>query len=175
MGSEMCIRDSFGSAPVGGSRGKRSHEDLRRPGRTCEGPLTNRHLGHEFLTDVVELKIASRFDLDTAYGVLYSLIESSRDLGINREELDGTLYVFSKGSSPAIVLFDAVPGGAGHCQRIARQLPALIRHAFRRADSCSCGRDTSCYSCLRSYGNQRRHETLDRGRTADVLAELLRA
>jgi|CXWK01.1.fsa_nt_gi ATP-dependent helicase YprA (DUF1998 family) len=174
-GYQVCSWCGFGSAPVGGSRGKRSHEDLRRPGRTCEGPLTNRHLGHEFLTDVVELKIASRFDLDTAYGVLYSLIESSRDLGVNREELDGTLYVFSKGSSPAIVLFDAVPGGAGHCQRIARQLPALIQHAFRRADSCSCGRDTSCYSCLRSYGNQRRHETLDRGRTADVLAELLRA
>ncbi|HTO00746.1 MAG TPA: DEAD/DEAH box helicase [Microthrixaceae bacterium] len=151
----------------------KTHDSQRNPGRQCSGPRLNVQLGHEYLTDVVELKIDTDFDTETAYGVLYALIESSRDLGIRREELDGTLFVFAQDQSSGIVLFDSVPGGAGHCQRIVKRLPELIDYAYRRVDSCTCGRDSSCYSCLRSYSNQRMHEQLNRGETAAVLARLL--
>ena len=159
---------------MNGRRSKtKSHDSQRKPGKQCSGPRLNVQLGHEYLTDVVELKIDTHFDTETAYGVLYALIESSRDLGIRREELDGTLFVFAQDQSSGIVLFDSVPGGAGHCQRIVKRLPELIEHAYRRVDSCTCGRDSSCYSCLRSYSNQRMHEQLNRKETASVLAHIL--
>lgn len=174
-GYRICERCGAGEpAPVTGRGTKtKGHPDQNRPGRICNGTWLNRHLGHEYLTDVLELKIGTSFDEKDALGVLYALIESTRELGINREEVDGTLFVFARDSAPGLVLFDAVPGGAGHCQRIAKRLPELVEHAHNRVDSCKCGRDGSCYSCLRSYSNQRMHEQLNRGRTADVLGRVL--
>jgi hypothetical protein len=45
--------------------------------------------------------------------------------------------------------------------------------ALERVSRCECGDDTSCYSCLRSYGNQMWHEQLSRGLAADVLRRIL--
>lgn len=162
-------------APVSGASKRKptTHADQRRPGKQCGGKLTSAMLGHEYLTDVVELKFDTSFDFDTAHSVLAALLESTRDIGINREEVDGTLFVHSRGVAPGLVIFDAVPGGAGHSQRLAKRLPELAELAYHRAEQCTCGRDTSCYSCLRGYTNQRRHEELNRGDAAAVLASLL--
>ena len=55
---------------------------------------------------------------------------------------------------PIIVLYDAVPGGAGlvahieHTEVFRRSLEA----AYRRVEgACDCGEDASCYGCLRSF------------------------
>ena len=72
--------------------------------------------------------------------------------------------------SPALIIFDSVAGGAGHAQRIAERLDEVVRAALERVSNCpNCSEDTSCYTCLRSYRNQRSHELLSRGAAAEVL------
>ena len=158
-------------------RGERVHTDPRT-GRPCNGRMETYHLGHEFLTDVLELRfegpLAATSDWDLWLSVLYALLEgASEALGIPRNDLDGTLYPYSGSPSPALVLFDNVPGGAALVRRIAENLPLVFRAAWRRVDRCECGEETSCYQCLRNYHNQYYHERLRRGLAKNFLAELL--
>ncbi|MFF0658952.1 DUF1998 domain-containing protein [Micromonospora tulbaghiae] len=71
------------------------------------------------------------------------------------------------------MLYDTVPGGAGHVQRIAERLPDVLDRALGRVRNCECGPETSCYRCLRVFRNERYHEQLRRGVAADVLGRLL--
>lgn len=73
----------------------------------------------------------------------------------------------------AFVLFDTVPGGAGHAQRIAEGIPTLIEAALDKVQRCECGPETSCYNCLRSYSNQIFHDRLSRGAAEKVLLTAL--
>jgi hypothetical protein len=50
---------------------------------------------------------------------------------------------------------------------------ALLTAAYQRVASCSCGAETSCYGCLRSYSNQRLHDELSRGAARDLLRLVL--
>jgi hypothetical protein len=76
---------------------------------------------------------------------------------------------------PALILFDDVPGGAGHVHRIARnniKIIEILRSAYERMKSCDCGGEegyTSCYGCLRNYRNQFCHSDLDRGKVIKFL------
>ncbi|MGD9099900.1 MAG: DUF1998 domain-containing protein, partial [Anaerolineae bacterium] len=108
--------------------------------------------------------------------VLYALLEgASETLGIRRDDLDGTLYHYSAGIAPALVLYDNVPGGAGHVRRIANELREICLAAWKRLDQCECGPETSCYECLRNFRNQPYHDLLKRGLARDFLQELLEA
>ena len=69
-------------------------------------------------------------------------------------------------------MYDAVPGGAGHARYLGDRLPDLIKAATTRVESCECGPETSCYSCLRSFSNQYIHEELSRGAASDVLRQV---
>jgi ATP-dependent helicase YprA (DUF1998 family) len=94
---------------------------------------------------------------------LYALLEGVTDrLDINRDDIDGTLYPKPAGHI-ALVIFDAVPGGAGGAVRIARSFPEVLDSALERVTRCDCGEETSCYGCLRNYRNQSFHEELRRG------------
>lgn len=65
------------------------------------------------------------------------------------------------------------PGrGAG----LAREAFARIREVLEAAIavcSCTCGENSSCYGCLRSYRNQHEHEMLDRTAAGQELAQPL--
>lgn len=175
-GYRLCESCGFGEvAPASGKerKGPASHPDIRRPGRECTGPLRWRQLGHEFLTDVTEVRIAVRMNEETARSTLYALLEGVGALAIARGDVDGTLSTFNVERSPALILFDNVPGGAGHARRMVERLPELFRAALARVASCECGPETSCYNCLRSYSNQVFHETLSRGAAATVLEQVL--
>mgnify|MGYP001757818611 FL=1 len=74
-----------------------------------------------------------------------------------------------------MVLYDTVPGGAGISQKIFEHMPEVAAAALKRVQQCSCGIDTSCYQCLRSYSNQRYHEELRREDAINLLSELVRA
>ncbi len=154
----------------------KAHKDLRRPGKDCEGRFTFADLGHEYLTDVTEVRIAGvgrRYPPDAMEAVLYALLSAAPDLGISREDVDGTLHRFAPGEPPALVLFDAVPGGAGHARFLADHLPALFEQALGVVEKCECAPTESCYSCLRTFGNQGAHDRLVRGDAAAVLVDLL--
>jgi len=149
-----------------------------RTGKPCKGFLQTNHLGHEFITDVLELRfegaLANNPSYNLWYSVLYALLEgASEALGIRRDDLDGTLYRRRGSRIPALVLFDNVPGGAGHVQRIATELIPAFQAALRRVDTCECGAETSCYECLRNYRNQFHHDQLQRGLARDFLAQVL--
>jgi len=60
----------------------------------------------------------------------------------------------------SLVFFDAVPGGAGHVRYMRKNLELLSRSALSLVRNCTCGVDSSCYSCLRSYDNEFHHDQL---------------
>ncbi len=160
-------------------RASATHEDPRT-GRSCSGTVETFHLGHEFVTDVLEIQmegpLAHRSDRSLWLSVLYALLEGASDaLGIPREDLNGTLYPLPGSSSPALVLFDDVPGGAALVRRITDDPVLVFRAAWRRVARCECGEETSCYQCLRNYYNQFCHEDLRRGLARDFLAGVLRS
>ncbi len=141
-------------------------------GRGCNTPLRfsegeqhyKIHLGHEFKTDICILTFPGNFGEDFRYSLLYAVLEGASEiLDIERQDINGCLY---KGD---LVLYDAVPGGAGLVKRIVeseKNLQSAITAAYSRLCNCSCGGtsgDGSCYACLRNYSNQFCHEILNRG------------
>ena len=169
--------------PAPGVRRRRSRPEVHvnpRSGKLCNGFTQTHHLGHEFLTDVVELhfngQLAMWNDWKVWRSMVYALLEgSSHALGIRRDDLDGTFYTYSRSEAPAIVLFDNVPGGAGHVKRVAEELVSVFKGAYQRVDSNCCGAETSCYECLRNYRNQPYHDELQRGLARDFLHQILNA
>lgn len=145
------------------------------PGKNipCKGKPDRRQLGHDFLTDVVQVRIAGAYADPDLRSTLYALLEGAGRLGIKRDEIDGTLHTWAVGETQSLVLFDTVPGGAGHARRIDENFAAVVKAALARVRDCECGPETSCYACLRSYSNQLYHESLVRGRAATVLERLL--
>jgi len=73
-----------------------------------------------------------------------------------------------------IIIYDAVPGGAGHSRRLVTEdgyvLKAVIKRAINILKNCECS--PSCYRCLRNYENQKIHEVLDRKKALQFLQQL---
>lgn len=140
---------------------------------SIRGPL---HLGHTFKTDVLTISF-EKYGLSKAlsdesfwFSLLYAILEgASQALGIRRQDLDGCLYPYEE--KVALVLFDSVPGGAGHVKRIMdkQNLNEVFKAALERLKYCTCGRETSCYGCLRNYQNQFCHEKLRRETVLEFL------
>jgi hypothetical protein len=181
-GFDICRRCGYARpAPSKGDRGlgkKASKHKNPRTGKDCGGMLSSYHLGHTFLTDVLDLRFEGYLGTETDYdlwlSVLYALLEgASHALGIRRDDLDGTLYPHARGIAPALVLFDNVPGGAGHVRRISRNLKPVFEMALERVASCECGEETSCYECLRNFRNQYHHDHLKRGLASSFIRQLL--
>ena len=171
-GFHVCEWCGF-AAQAAGRRRSKEHKNPQRPGVGCTGPMSFVQLGHIYLTDVVELRFDEYMEADVATSALHALVAAMPDLGIKRDDIDGTLDWYAQGR-PAFILFDAVPGGAGHAQEVSKRLPELFRAALAKVSECECGQETACYSCLLSYSNQRDHEHLSRGSAIRVLASVLK-
>lgn len=148
----------------------RSHQNAF--GKKCSGSFRSYDLGHEYLTDILKLEFVGYSCNDESFwlSLLYALLDGlSTALGINRDDLDGVLYP-GRGtlSEPALILFDNVPGGAGHVKRAIEQeetLRSVLKAAYQKVRACTCGAEqghASCYGCLRNYQNQFCHERLNR-------------
>ena len=143
-------------------------------------------LGYHFLTDVIRIKINALLNQekpwDEAYSVLQAIVLAACDeLNIDNGEIAGCLqYYTGIGSSYAFILYDNTPGGAGHVKRLDDQTTLLhvLINAYNRAKNCPehCGGeegDSSCYSCLRTYQNQRHHDSIKRSYVIDYLGTVL--
>jgi len=164
---------AFSERPRGGHR--------KPVGEECSsstiGPF---HFGHTFKTDALTISL-EKYELAGAltdesfwFSLLYATLEgASQALGIRRQDLDGCLYPYE--GKIALVLFDNVPGGAGHVKRImdGENLHEVFKSAFNRVKNCTCGPETSCYGCLRNYQNQFCHEQLKRGIILKFLSDNL--
>lgn len=144
--------------------------------RSCDGKVEYRavHLGHEFISDVLEIEFEnSSAQTGVWESVLYSILNGiSMSLGINRRDIDGCIR-YSNKATPTIILFDKVPGGAGYMQEVFGRIPIILSAAQKLVSNCQCGKETSCYGCLKDYSNQYCHDTLSRGEVEKFLVSYL--
>lgn len=139
--------------------------------------LSNLSIGHTFNSDILKLNLPHHYDtynqMEQWTSTLYALLEgASIHLGIDRADINGCI-VFD-GGKPSMILYDESPGGAGHVKRIAKNLEGVMEEALLHVSGgCGCSEDTSCYGCLRNYGNQFEHEHLIRGAAKGYLEWLL--
>jgi ATP-dependent helicase YprA (DUF1998 family) len=174
-GFQVCR--SCGSANESTGFGKGAPKPHKKPFNStsdCTSMYEYVHLGHQYLTDVVELRLPPNIALpnEVALSVLYSVLHGARAVGVAPSDVDGTVRTIGPTAS-TLVVFDAVPGGAGHAMHIAKHIEHVLREALAIVAECECGEETSCYACLRSYSNQTWHDVLSRGAARDVLTELL--
>jgi len=175
-GFKVCRICGYTEPVVAKAAKKKSHNTPS--GDKCNGVLTYCHLGHEFMSDTLELRFDGYYsaDEDLWPSLLYAVLEgASQALSIARADIDGCLYYYgSRGTNPALVLFDNVPGGAGHVKRLGPNMEKVLVAARERVDGkCGCGEETSCYGCLRNFRNQFFHDNLKRGLAKKFIEDIL--
>jgi ATP-dependent helicase YprA (DUF1998 family) len=142
----------------------------------CNGSSRLLDLAHVYETDLLTLDIGlPGFQGSQAAwkSVLYALVEAACEaLEIARDDIGGSLTPVGA-DAWSVALFDTVSGGAGHVLLVEEKLDLVLATALRRVSTCECGPETSCYGCLRSYGNQRDHDELSRGAAEQILTRLL--
>lgn len=153
-------------------------------GQECGGTdIQDVKLGHTIETDTLRLQFensqyvhVSGTDETFWYTLLYALLQgASKALQIERRDIDGLLYPVKQGTSwhYSLVLYDSVPGGAGHVKAIENNLERVVRQAYEIISTCECAPETSCIRCLRDYYNQQHYSKLQRGRIEPYLLALL--
>lgn len=139
------------------------------------------HLGHKFETDVARFTIpmldsTEKISYPQALSFLYAFLEGvSIALGIERTDIDGVLELNLDMQSYDILLYDNVPGGAGHVKRLLDK-NAIIKSldaSLNKISKDCCDENTSCYNCLRNYYNQSYHNKLQRKLAIDIIRKLL--
>ena len=70
----------------------------------------------------------------------------------------------------SLAFIDPSLGGSGYLRRIAEQFHHVAAKAIEHLDHPDC--ETACYRCLKSYHNQRFHESLSWPQVMDALEEL---
>lgn len=155
----------------------------------CRGTLAQVSLGHEFVTDVLQLRFhpmpepgapATASFSDTvwfAYSLAYAVVEGAAEvIEVPSTDLSATVAYSAQSPVAPIILYDNVPGGAGLVARLEHEevLKACLYAAQARVTgNCGCDESTSCYGCLRSYRNQFAHQNLQRGPVKRYLEALL--
>jgi hypothetical protein len=174
-----------GSTPV-------EHRAPLEAGRPCKGELKGPlYLGHQFLTDVLLLRLRVAAPLSLFLGdtpqrsgqaariALTSIVEAialaaARVLQIDEGELAGNWspVLEEAGEAADVYLYDLLPGGAGYTHQVRLQLDAILAAAEQLVLNCDCS--VSCYKCLRHYNNQTLHTSLDRHLARTLLAYVMR-
>ena len=154
-------------------------------GLRCTGTLSRVSLGHEFVTDVLQIQFlhppqTGEDIMSFASSLSFAVVEGAASpdvLEVPSTDLNATVAWGSENDAvPPIVLYDNVPGGAGLVARLEDEsiLKATFRAALNRVSGrCGCDESTSCYGCLRSYRNQFVHQNLRRGPVKQYLEAIL--
>ena len=162
-----------------------------RTGDLCPSEkVTFVDLGHQFNTDIraihIDQLIPSFVSSDNTdekqKNFLRTLSEAMRLAASELLEIDSRdLRATSEcpGGMPLVVLSDAVPGGAGYCERLLRENTFSGKKLFQKMqDILDCPSsepcDTSCSQCLCEYSNQRYWDELDRKPCLEWLGEILK-
>jgi ATP-dependent helicase YprA (DUF1998 family) len=157
---------------------KNGHKNPFGKGKCSNTSLTKYYLHHEFKTDVAKISFGcDTSNQATMLSVMYALLNSfANELNIERRDIKACLTYKRTISrmEHKIIIYDAVPGGAGHSRRLVTEdgevLKAVIKRAINLLNTCECS--PSCYRCLRNYENQKIHETLDREKALNFLKQL---
>ncbi|GAB2776601.1 DEAD/DEAH box helicase [Nocardioides salsibiostraticola] len=175
MGYWICQWCGHGASRMEHAKKPPKHDHPMRH-TACHGPADLLDLAHSYETDLLTLEIevpGLPTTQDAWKAVVYALLEAACEtLELARDDIGGTLSPTGE-NAWSLVLYDSVPGGAGHVLMVEANLERVIEAALKRVENCECGPETSCYACLRSYSNQRDHDVLSRGAAAAVLARLI--
>lgn len=156
------------------------HQNYRQFQCNCED-MDRLRLGHTFETDVARfvipvLSINETDGYSKALSFMYAFLEGiSNAMGIERNDIDGVIEANRDEQSFDVLLYDNVPGGAGHVKRLMGK-DAIIRSlkaAYAKVSQECCDEDTSCYNCLRNYYNQMHHNRLRRRYAKSVIKQLM--
>lgn len=175
MGFWICDWCGHGAPRAQHPKKPPKHNHLLR-NAPCTGPQRLLDLAHEYETDLLSLDM-NVFGIHGTQpdwlSAMYAIVEAaSETLEIARDDIGGSLTP-AGADRWALTLFDAVPGGAGHVLQVEENLERVLRVALKRVSECECGPETSCYGCLRSYQNQRDHDSLSRGAAEQILRQLI--
>lgn len=151
----------------------KKHLDFR--GRECSCDILHPvALGHKFKTDVAKLSIKGLNNKAKALSFLYALLEGiSQEFNIERKDIDGIVVKNIKNDYD-LIIYDNVPGGAGHVKRIMNKemLIETFKLALKKVRQNCCDENSSCYNCLRNYNNQSYHQYLKRKLAIEALEEI---
>lgn len=148
-----------------------------------ENRLERFSLGYRFETDVVQLRFLTPdiYDKNNAISILHGLIKGICSyLNIEQNDISGCLQYFynemTYRNNFSLILYDKTPGGAGHVRRLnqATVLDGALKETLKLMNQCNCGgdlKDSSCYSCLRNYYNQKYHDNLKRNIVINFINE----
>lgn len=159
----------------------RSHETPW--GTQCTGSVKCLDLAHEVTTDILQLRFhectpAPPTITEKCFWMSFvaAFLNGAADaLNINGGDLGGTYHGWTEGSYIGeLVIYDKIPGGAGHISRIVNDLSHVLEKALARVRDCKCpDLEASCYACLRSYNNQFYWEQLRRKPVIEWLSRIL--
>jgi ATP-dependent helicase YprA (DUF1998 family) len=94
-------------------------------------------------------------------------------LGIANTDLSGSTQHYGSGEN-RLNIFDTTPGGVGLSVAVGDRIEEIIQSSISMVENCQgCDESSSCYSCLRSYSNQRKHDHLTRSQAIDILRKLV--
>ena len=161
------------------------HQHKNSKGRDCYNRVLETYtLGYIFATDVIHLSfeypdITNR---DEALSVLHALLNGvSYTINVDRKDINGVLSYhyneFTKRYNYDFVIYDQAAGGSGYSKQILNEdvFENVLLNSLSLVKSCTCGgelKDSSCYSCLRDYRNQRYHDSLKRSYVIDFFESL---
>lgn len=186
-GFDVC--DKCGAAHVAGVAQHAGHQrpylidspQGQRP-TACDGQPRNVFLGRTFRSDLMLWRIdiakplATRMSSSVAVNAISDalrtladglLLAASRWLQVDANEFNVGFRIvpgLDTGKLIAdIYLFDTLSGGAGYSDQVGRELNDILRSGLRPLlENCPKNCERSCYNCLRHYGNQFWHSSLDR-------------
>lgn len=176
--SKLSEFEDYKSGATRIERNTTGHKNPFGKGKCVNTSLTRYSLHHEFKTDVAKISFGCETsDYPTMLSVMYALLNSfAHELNIERRDIKAclTYKIYNGRTEHKIIIYDAVPGGAGHSRRLVTEdgevLEAVIKRAINLLESCECS--PSCYRCLRNYENQKKHEILDRENALNFLKQL---
>lgn len=135
--------------------------------------LLREKYGYSFKTDVLKMfiKLPIKHKKD-GLSFLYALLEGiALAFDIERRDIDGIFL--REDDKDIIVLFDTVPGGAGHVKRLLNyddMVRALI-FAYKKVNQDCC--DSACYNCIKNYNNQIHHKYLNRFAAKELIEQIM--
>ena len=96
-------------------------------------------------------------------------------LNIERTDIDGVLEMNLIHRSYDVLIYDNVPGGAGHVKRLVdkKAIIEVLQSSYQKVSQNCCDENTSCYNCLRNYYNQSYHGRLKRKYAKSYIETLL--
>lgn len=176
----ICGYSEIINSDIRPSKVKVSHKNYRQ--FTCKNDeLIKISIGHRFRTDVVRIVIPRLLAISDNYAkalsLLYALLEGiSNALDIERNDIDGVVDMNLDYHTFDLIIYDKVPGGAGHVKRVlnANSFLLALSEAYKKVNQNCCDEDTSCYNCLRNYYNQSFHTKLKRKDAKEWIEILIR-